>query len=201
MTRLALKFLCWTLKTFNVYWILHTSDISPCSCTHSWHQSPSSNYCFGMKVLVACYLYHSCDFGGLGFTKDFLFLCLLAGRSVCWCHIRLIAATWGSLATLLDMPGSHLRTLHLLCKLPDLACRKFVQVYAAVIDCLGDKLFIFKEEPKDVPMKFLGSFWGVLSQSNLGPYCIVPFINWLVSLLEACEKIKPSPHSITLWLA
>ena len=33
---------------------LHMSDIYPCSCTHSWHQSSSCNY-------VACHLYHSCD--------------------------------------------------------------------------------------------------------------------------------------------
>ena len=50
-------------------------------------------------------------------------------------------------------------------------------------------------------MKYLGSLKGVLSQINLCLDSIVPFIHWLVSLLEACEKIKPSPHFIWSWLA
>ena len=109
---------------------LHTSDISPCSCIHSWHQSS-----------------HQIHLSQLGLT----------------CH-------------LLDVPGSCLRTLHLLFMLSDLAYVKPVQIYVAIIDCLGDKLFIFSEELKDVHMKYLGCFWGVLSQSNLSLYCIVAFI-------------------------
>ena len=101
----------------------------------------------------------------------------------------------------LYMPGSCLWMLHLLCKVPDRVCRKLVQVYVAIINCLGDKLFIIWKEPKDVPMKYLGSFWGVLSQSNLGLYCIVPFIDWLVALPEACKKVKPGPYLMRLWLA
>ena len=67
---------------------------------------------------------------------------------------------------LLDVPGGHLRTLRLLCKLPDLGCGKLVQVYVAVINYLGDKFFIFKEEPKDVPVKDLGCFWGYLAKAT-----------------------------------
>ena len=67
---------------------------------------------------------------------------------------------------LLDMPGSHLWTLHLLCKLPDLACGNLVQVYVAIIYCLEDKLFTFKEELKDVPMRYLGSIWGYLAKAT-----------------------------------
>ena len=67
---------------------------------------------------------------------------------------------------LLDVPGGHLRTLHLLFELPDLACGKLFQVYVDVINCLREKLFICQEKAKDVPVKDPGCLWGVLSQSN-----------------------------------
>ena len=133
------------------------------------------------------------------FQKDFFCLCLLAGRSVCFCGIILICATLGVTGHLLDMPGSHLWTLHLPCKLPDLVCGKLVQVYVAIIYCPGDKLFIFQEVPKMSLWSIL-AVSGVLSQSNLGLDRIIPLIHWLVSLQEACEKIKPSPHFIWLRL-
>ena len=69
---------------------------------------------------------------------------------------------------LLDMPDGHPWTLHLFYKLPSLVCWKLVQVYVAVIYLLADKFFIFKEELENVPVKYLGCFCGVLSQSNLG---------------------------------
>ena len=37
---------------------------------------------------------------------------------------------------------------------------KLIQVYIAVINCLGETFLIFQEKPKDVPVKDLGSFWG-----------------------------------------
>ena len=121
-------------------------------------------------------------------------ICVLVSHKINLCCLRVTCH-------LLDMPGGCLWTLHLLCKLPDLVCGKPVQVYVAIIYCLGDKLFIFKEEPKNVPVKHLGSLRGLLSQSNLDLDSIIPLIHWHVSLLEACEMIKPSPHFIWLRLA
>ena len=101
---------------------------------------------------------------------------------------------------LLSVPGSCLLALYFLHKLSDLACRKPDQVYVAIINCLGDKFFIFQEKPKDVPVKDCGCFWGVLNLSNLALYYIVPFINWPVSLPEACKQVKSSPELIRLGL-
>ena len=75
------------------------------------------------------------------------------------CHL-------GVTCHLLDMLGSHLRTLHLLCKLPELACGKLVQVYVAIIYCLGDKLFIFQEEPKRSLWSILAVSWGYLAEGT-----------------------------------
>ena len=72
----------------------------------------------------------------------------------------------GVTCQLFDVPGGLFRTLHLFCKLPDLACRKLFHVYIAVINCLGDKLFIFQEKPKDVPMMYLHCFWGYLAKAT-----------------------------------
>ena len=99
------------------------------------------------------------------------------------------------------MPGSCLWTLYPFWKLPDLACGKLIQVYVAIIYCLGDKLFIFQEKNKKCPCDVSWHSQGVHSQGNLGLDSIIPLIHWLVSLPEACEKIKPSPHFIWLWLA
>ena len=98
----------------------------------------------------------------------------------------------GVICHLLDGPGCNLGTLHLLCKLPDLACGKPVQVYVAIIDCLGDKLFIFKEEPKDVPMKYLGCFWGYLAKAT---WVCIALTCFLARSLKA-RQIWPSLHSI-----
>ena len=193
MTRLALEFLCWTLETFNVYWIstLLASILILL-------------YILGIKALLVIILPVTWTIlvtGWFRLHKRLLFLvlgccevCVLVFDEINLSHL-------GVTCHLLDMPGGSLWTLHLLCKLPDLACGKPVQVYVAIINCLGDKLFIFKEETKDVPMKYLGSFWGILSQSNLGLYCIVPFINWLVSLPVAWKQVKSGPHFIILGLA
>ena len=78
---------------------------------------------------------------------------------------------------LLDIPGGCLRTLHLLCKLPDLACRKLVEVYVAIINCLGEKCFIFQEELINVPVKYLGSLKALLRQGKLGLDSSIPLIH------------------------
>ena len=138
--------------------------------------------------------------GGLGFTKDFFFLCLLTGKSLHWCLIKLFWTTWGSLATcLICLVVTFELSIFFASWLTLLVGNLSRSV--VISDCLGDKLFIFKEESKDVPMTYLGSLWGVLSQSNQDMYYIVLFINWLVSLSEAWNKIKPEPHFIRLWFA
>ena len=93
MARFPLTLLGWTLETFNVIWISNSSDISPCSCKHSWHQSFSCNG-------FACHLYHSCDWVVYASQRIFSSCaCLLGGlyvgASLNWW------ATWGSLATCL----------------------------------------------------------------------------------------------------
>ena len=192
MTRFALKPLGWTLETFNVNLNLHTSDIPLCSFKHSWHQSSSCNGFVTCIILVTDWSrFHT------GFSLLVLAcweVCALMSHQIDLSHL-------GVTCHLIDVPGSHLITLHLPCKLPDLVCRNLAQVYVAVINCLGDKFLIFQEKPNDVPVKDLGCFWGVLSQSSLGVYYIVPFINWLVSLLEACEQVKYSLDLIRLQLA
>ena len=83
----------------------------------------------------------------------------------------------GFICHVLNVPGSYHLALHFLCKLPDFACGKLVQVYVAVINCLEDKLLIFQEKSKDIPCGGSWLFLGLLSQSNLGLYCIALFIN------------------------
>ena len=67
---------------------------------------------------------------------------------------------------LLDVPGRHLWALHFLCKLPDLACRKLVQVCVAVINYLGRWIPPLSRKPEDVPVKDLGCFWGYLAKAT-----------------------------------
>ena len=165
---------------FQCHLNVHTSGISPCSCIHSWCQSSSVT-----MLPVTCIVLLT---GWSRFNKGLPLLVL-----ACWEVCTLVSHQ-------IDL--SHLGiTCQLLSKQPDLACQEPVKVYITVIDCLGDKLFILEEKPKDVSMKYLGCFWGVLSQSNLDLYCILPFISWLVSLLEACKQVKCSPEFIWLWLA
>ena len=193
MTRFALKLLGWTLETCNVIWIstLLTSLLVPVNI-------------LGIKALLVLALPVSCIILVTGWSRLHKVFSLLV--FACWevCTLmphQIDVSHLGVTCHLLDVPGSHLCTLHLLCKLPDLACGKLVQVYVAVINCLGDKFLIFQAKPKGVPVKELCCFWGVLSQSNLSLYCIVPFINWLVSLLEACKQVKSSPDCNWLGLA
>ena len=171
---------------------LCTFDISPCSCKH-----------LGIQALLVMALPVTCIILVTGWSrlhKGFSLLVL-----VCWEVCALVPhqidlSFLGVTCHLLDVLGGHLWTLHFLCNLPDLACGKLVQVYVTVINCLGDKFLNFQEKPKDVPLKDLGCFWGILSQSNLGLCCIVPFINWVVSL-ESCKQVKSSPDFIRLGLA
>ena len=96
---------------------------------------------------------------------------------------------------LLDMPGGCLRTLYLLCKLADLACGKPSQVYVAVINCLGDKYIIFQEKPKDVPMKYLGCFWGGYLAK---PTWVCTALYYSSTDLFPCQKlVKKSNLAIT----
>ena len=193
MIRLALKFLCWTLETFNVIWI--STLLATLLVLVN---------ILGIKAILVIVLPVTCIILVTGWSKlhKGLHLLVLACWEVCALMSQQIdLSCLGVTCHLLDVPVGCLGTFHLLCKLPDLAWRTPVQVYVAIIDCLGDKLFILKEEPKDVPMKYLGCFWGVLNQIKLGLYCIVPFINWLVFLSEACKQDKSSPHFIWLGLA
>ena len=164
MTRFALKLLGWTLETFNVIWIstLLTSLLVPVNI-------------LGIKTLLVMALPFICNNLATGWSrlhKGFSLL-VLAYWEVCTLVPHQIDLNHlGVTCHLLIVPGSCLWTLHLLCKLPDLACRKLVQFYVAVINCLGDQFLIFQEKPKDVPVGDLGCFWGVLSQSNLGLYVL-----------------------------
>ena len=79
-------------------------------------------------------------------------ICVLVSHQINLCHL-------GAACNLLDMSDSCLWTFHLLSKLPDLACWKIVKVHIAIIDYLGDKFFILKEEPKI-------SLWNILAVSQ-----------------------------------
>ena len=95
-----------------------------------------------------------------------------------------------------DIPGGHLRTLHVLCKLPDLACGKLVQVYAAIIYCLGDKLLIFQEELKNVPVKYLGSLRGYLAKATWG---LTALNNTSTDLFTFLKLVRRSNLALTLF--
>ena len=111
-------------------------------------------YILGIKALLVIALPVACIILVTGWSRLYkgLSLLVLACWEVCMLMSHQIDLSHlGVTSHLLDVPGSCLRTLHLLCKLPDLACRKLVQVYVAVINCLWDKLFIFQGKTKRWP--------------------------------------------------
>ena len=92
-----------------LHWYFFAGHWKPSTCKaspHFWHLSLFLWTFFESKLFLLWYEGIGCLslasflwLGGLGFTYNFFFLCLLAWRSVCWCHIRLICTTWGSHAT------------------------------------------------------------------------------------------------------
>ena len=93
---------------------------------------------------------------------------------------------------LLDMPGSHLWTLHLPCKLPEFACRKLVQVYVVII-VLETNSSSFRKNQKRFLWVWIALYhsstdffpcWKLVRRSNLA----------LTSLTETCITLQTSPR-------
>ena len=165
MTRLAVKFLCWTLETFNVYW-MSTLLVSLLVLVHI--------LCIKALLVITAVVWRSllpvtCIILVTGWSRLHKWLPPLV--LTCWevCALMSHQINLSCLVViclLLAMPGSCLWTLYLLCKLPDLACGKLSRSMLLSLIVL-ETLFIFKEEPKDVPMKYLGSFWGYFAKVTL----------------------------------
>ena len=120
-------------------------------------------YIFGIKALPVMALSVTCIILVTGWSRLHKGIPLLV--FACWevCALmfhQIDLSHLGVTCHLLDVPGSCLRTLHLLCKLPDLACGKLVHVFVALINCLGDKLFIFSRKTKRCPCEGSWLFWG-----------------------------------------
>ena len=193
MTRPALKFLCWTLETFNMF-----------ESPRFWHLSLYLYTFLASKVVLQLCCLSFVSFlwsGDLGLAKEFLSL-VLASLEVCvlMSHQTDMSKLWVT-CHLLDMPGSCLWTLHFLCKLPDLACGKLVRSILLSLIVLETNSSSLRKNQKMSPWGILAVSWGVLSQSNLGRYCIVSFINRFVALPEASKQVKAGPYFIPLWLA
>ena len=69
----------------------------------------------------------------------------------------------GVTCNLFNMMCFGLWTLHLLCKLPEFACRKLSWIYTAIIYGFGLKLFILQEEPNISWCKILAVSDGYLA--------------------------------------
>ena len=136
MARLALEFLGWTLETLNAIWI---STLMPSLL--------SFEYILGINALLVTMLPVTCIILVSGWSRlNKWLLLVLAWWEVCALMSHQIDLSYlGVTCHLLDVSGGCLWTLHLLCKMPDLACRTLGQIYINVVDCLGDKLFIFEE--------------------------------------------------------
>ena len=157
VTRLTLIFLCWTLEKMNKYGISTLLASLPLLVNIL-----DMNAFLVIVVLVWWYLLSvTCIILVTGWSrlhKRLLLVfacckvCVLVSHKINLCYLGVICYQ-------VDVPGSHLWTLHLLCKLPDLAYWEHVQVYVAIIYCLGDKLFIFQEEPKM-------SLWSIFAVSG-----------------------------------
>ena len=155
VTRLELKLLCWTLETFNVIWIFPLLTYLLVLV-----------YILGIKALLVIALPVTCIIVVTGWSrlqKELPHLVFACWEVFVLMSHQIDLSQLGVTCHLLDVPGSCLRTLHFLYKFPDLACRKLVQVYVSVINCLGDKLFIFQEKTKRCPCEvswlFLGDMW------------------------------------------
>ena len=104
----------------------------------------------------------------------------------------------GVTCNLFNMMCSRPEWLHLLCKLPDFACKKHFQIYITIIDGLGNKLFIFEKKPEYISMQNTCCFWWVLGKRCLGLYSIVPLIYRMISLSEVCKQVKSGSNFIDL---
>ena len=102
---------------------------------------------------------------------------------------------------LFDVTCCSLWNLHLLCKLPDFACRKPFPIYTAIIFGFGHKLFFLQEEPKYVKMQDVCNFFWVFGKRHLCLYYIVPLIYRSVTLSEACKQVKSGSDFTCLRLA
>ena len=186
MTRLVLEFLGWTLETFNVIWISTLLTYLLVLV-----------YIRGIKALPVTMLPVTCIILVTGWSRlnKGLPLLVLAWWEVCALMSHQIDLSHlGVPCHLLDVPDGHLWALYLLCKLPDLACRKLVQICITVIDCLGDKLFIFVEKTKDVPVKYLGCFWGYLAKA---PWVCTALYHSSSDLLPSQKLVSKSNLALT----
>ena len=188
-TRSALKLLGWILETFNVILIstLLTSLLVFVNI-------------LGIKALIVMTVPVTCTILVTGWSR------LYKGFPI------LVLACWEVCALMshqIDLSPQGSLAICLMCLVVILELSIF---YASCLTLLVGNLSrsmllslivletnssSFKKK-KDVSVKDLGCFWGVLSQNNLDLYCIVPFINWLVSLPEVCKQVKSRPHFIYL---
>ena len=65
------------------------------------------------------------------------------------------------------MPNSRLWRLHLLGKLPHLACWKLLLIYIGIIDGFGNQILFFKKKTENISMQDTCSFWWVLGKKYL----------------------------------
>ena len=132
---------------------------------------------------------------------------LLFPLALAWWEVHSLMSyqiDWGHLGVtcnLFDVMCFSLWCLHLLCKLPDFACRKLLQMYTAIIYGFGHTLFIFHKEPEYIFMQDTCCFWWVMGKRHLCLYWIVPLIYRWISLSEVCKQAISGSDFIHLWLA
>ena len=115
--------------------------------------------------------------------------------------MRLIWATWGSPATCLICLAVAFELSIILPVGTPCLWGKPVMIYTAFIYHFRHKILIFYKKPKDVSMKYLGSFRWVSGKIDLNLYSVIPLIYTSCTFSEVCQEIKVGPYFICLGLA